>query len=1205
MIKKSILLVILSVCFSLISFAQTLTVTQSLQEMPNATVLNTYPTQFGSWLKPDLDDTFPYAVIRLGLEGTDSEIVKAKQMLNLNLGNQTPIVNVDRSAENELLFLIPKRTRSIVVTCGDGCERQSILDPNMRLESNHIYYARVHYVPSEDFDMLSMAQSRQLFQLYVSPHDALVQVDVDGRRELWPAMDGVASKMLNVGTYTYKVSSARYYPEEGSFTVSPHSKELQVQLRPRFGWLTIDGSTDIYGAYVFATDERTGSTTQLGTIPINRAELNPGSYTLIIQQNKYKDYSTSVAVYEAENTSIRPELEPNFAQVSLTTLEYADIYINGRKMGKGTWDGTLEYGDYAVETRMHNYQSAFTYFTISPTDGNVALPLNNPTPMYGTLIIDGSPIDAQLTVDEKQMGTTPLVINQILIGEHRVRINKDGFANFEQVVNVLENQDQVVTYTLAAGEGSTMNSNLQVPDNIEYEQFMVYDVPFKMVKVKGGTFIMGATAEQREDMSDNEIPIHQVTLSDYYIGQTEVTQALWQAVMGNNPSAFPSNSSNPIEMVSWEDCQTFISKLNKITGQQFRMPTEAEWEYAARGGNDTVSYTYAGDSILANVGWYNNNGVGSTHIVASKKPNQLGLYDMSGNVCEWCQDWYGMYTVNTQTNPTGPEEGTHRVYRGGSYYLDARYCRVSQRNYHTSTFSNFNIGLRLAMTNVLERKEIKKVETKTVSLLNQVDSANIFEVNGVSFAMVDVEGGDFLMGATDEQVSDALGGEYPVRQISLSDFAISQTEVTQELWKAVMGNNPSPDTTSLKRPVVNVSWDECQTFVRKLSHLTGENFRLPTEAQWEYAARGGKKTKQYKYAGAALADNVAWHFANSTNRVQLIAKKAPNELGLYDMSGNVREWCQDWFATYDGDMLLNPKGPTTGSYRVIRGGSVANHMRNVRISHRDGLAPKERHADLGLRIVKVKEEEVLATPVQPYIIPKHETTLRFDVKGVSFTMVKVASGSFIMGATPEHRDVANDWEKPMHYVTLPEYFIGQTEVTQELWKAVMDSVPATFQNDPTNPVEGVSWNDCQTFIKRLNALTGANFRLPTEAEWEYAARGGTEEKKDMYSGGSEVNDVAWYKENSIGSTHPVGLKKPNKLGLYDMSGNVWEWCQDWYGEYDAASQINPKGPEDSNTKRKVVRGGSWAYDSNLCRTSTRTGQHIDSKMGDIGLRLVL
>ena len=207
------------------------------------------------------------------------------------------------------------------------------------------------------------------------------------------------------------------------------------------------------------------------------------------------------------------------------------------------------------------------------------------------------------------------------------------------------------------------------------------DIYYKMIKVKGGTFKMGSY--ERKTDSD-EKPVHSVTLSDYYIGETEVTQDLWEAVMGSNPSK-NKGSRNPVENTSWHDCQKFIDKLNAKTGMSFRLPTEAEWEYAARGGNKSYGYRYSGSNSVGYVAWYDENAIEgaalpSSHEVGTKLPNELGIYDMSGNVSEWCADWKDVYPSSSETNPTGALSGTRRVVRGGSWDIGAVYSRVANRN---------------------------------------------------------------------------------------------------------------------------------------------------------------------------------------------------------------------------------------------------------------------------------------------------------------------------------------------------------------------------------------------------------------------------------------------------------------------------------------------------------------------------------------------
>ena len=227
----------------------------------------------------------------------------------------------------------------------------------------------------------------------------------------------------------------------------------------------------------------------------------------------------------------------------------------------------------------------------------------------------------------------------------------------------------------------------------------VNGVSFKMIAVKGGTFTMGATSEQGSDVYDDEEPTHMVTLSDYYIGETEVTQALWEAVMGSNPSYW-KGSNLPVECVSWEDCQEFISRLNSLTGENFSLPTEAEWEYAARGGNKSQGYKYSGSNVIDRVAWYDGNSGEKTHPVKQKQANELGIYDMTGNVEEWCSDWFGSYSSSSQTNPSGPSTGTRRVIRDGSWYDYASYCRVSYRASNYSSLQYVRLGLRLAMSSL-------------------------------------------------------------------------------------------------------------------------------------------------------------------------------------------------------------------------------------------------------------------------------------------------------------------------------------------------------------------------------------------------------------------------------------------------------------------------------------------------------------------------
>ncbi|WP_337810547.1 formylglycine-generating enzyme family protein [Prevotella sp.] len=327
-----------------------------------------------------------------------------------------------------------------------------------------------------------------------------------------------------------------------------------------------------------------------------------------------------------------------------------------------------------------------------------------------TLTIRYSPSIATVLVDNKMInGSNGVAQTTLPVGQHSYIVFCNGYESEEGMVKLKASAPSNLQITLTKEATATRNTVaqptvaqqpvVQAPvtngDNISIP---VKDgISIDMVRVEAGTFTMGATPEM-ENPWDGEKPTHQVTLTnDYYIGKYEVTQALWQAVMSNNPSYFKGDNL-PVEKVSWNDCQEFISKLNTITGKTFRLPTEAEWEYAARGGKKSKGYQYSGSNNLSDVAWYEDNSGNKTHAVGSKQANELGIYDMSGNVWEWCQDWYGKYSSSSQTNPTGANSGSNRVRRGGGWGGNAWICRSSYRYSYAPGFSNDSLGLRLVLS---------------------------------------------------------------------------------------------------------------------------------------------------------------------------------------------------------------------------------------------------------------------------------------------------------------------------------------------------------------------------------------------------------------------------------------------------------------------------------------------------------------------------
>ncbi len=504
--------------------------------------------------------------------------------------------------------------------------------------------------------------------------------------------------------------------------------------------------------------------------------------------------------------------------------------------------------------------------------------------------------------------------------------------------------------------------------------FTVNGVDFNMVNVRKGTFQMGATEEQ-ESADAKEKPVHQVTLSkDYYMGETEVTQALWKAVMGsdNNPSRFKGDHL-PVEMVSYNDIageNGFLAKLNEKTGKTFRLPTEAEWEFAARGGNHSKQTQYSGSAMVDDVAWYSGNCGSTTHAVATKKANELDLYDMSGNVAEWCSDYSGNYSSDAQTDPTGASYSSFRIIRGGQWTSNAWSCRTSVRATYTPTEASWYTGFRLAhsteddenkryITIVYRDGKETTLERSKVKSIRFLDpDVTPFTVDGFTFNMIKVKAGTFTMGATAEQGKHDADEE-PTHKVTLTkDYYIGETEVTQALWKAVMANSDNPDPSKYKGdqlPVECVSYNDIYNFLVVINRKTGKSFRLPTEAEWEFAARGGNLSQGYRYSGSNDVDEVAWHSGNCDSKTHEVATKKANELGIYDMSGNVWEWCDDWYGPYSSGAQTDPEGPegptTEIVWRVLRGGSYYVHYGQSRSSKRwYGTPGRIKVSSVGFRI---------------------------------------------------------------------------------------------------------------------------------------------------------------------------------------------------------------------------------------------------------------
>jgi formylglycine-generating enzyme required for sulfatase activity len=910
----------------------------------------------------------------------------------------------------------------------------------------------------------------------------------------------------------------------------------------------------------------------------------------------------------------------------------------------------------------------------------------------------------------------------------------------------------------------------------------------RMRWIKPGTFMMGSP-EGEEERYEDESPWHRVTLTKgFWMADTQVTQELWMAVSGRkNPSHF-EGGTNPVERVSWEDCEKWISKLCEHHAFfKISLPSEAQWEYVCRAGS-TTAYCFGDDpQELLKYSWFEENSKSKSYPVKQLLPNGWGLYDMHGNVWEWCRDWYGAYEKSTQLDPTGPTKGTSRVIRGGSWVSPARVPRSACRGGYRSGYRGYYLGFRIASSALGaepdERAMLPEAEPGTerassvqvrvrdtepvgdpreigfwksgkkpdwVSAFGKDDYGLWYEFQlpnrwsemqaksknrkgtepqgFVTQRMRWIKPGKFLMGS-DESTKGLFIVDEEQHEVTLTQgFWMADAPCTQGLWMGAGARENRSRFQGFSNPVERVSWEDCQAWLKGL----GEVFplmqpALPTEAQWEYACRAGS-TSVYCFGDSEEElKKYAWYDKNSRSKTHVVGAKLPNAWGLYDVHGNVWEWCQDWYGEFTKASVTDPVGPPKGTARVIRGGSWDDSARYLRSACRSRYDPGIWLHYLGFRLLS---SALGAEPSEGAMLPEAEPgterarigsaeldygflrSIDLDATGETtaedqfseievnaYTSIRVVSdqegyqfdrlekpdwavefghdsyglysvfevapeekgtpvrqkmrwippGRFLMGSA-EGRDYGRGNESPEHEVVLTRgYWMFDTPCTQGLWTSLMGGNPSYFV-DPERPVEQVSWEDASGFAQRLNGWFGKRnkkstskrvpswsellFRLPTEAEWEYACRAGT--KTDTYLGDLEIlgdanapllDRIGWYGGNSgrdydlkksisleldwlterqypdkVRGTQKVAGKVPNGWGLYDMLGNVWEWCEDWDGEYSADRATDPVGLGEGSIR--VIRGGSWDAPARYLRSACRFWYEPDDRRDFLGFRLL-
>ena len=430
------------------------------------------------------------------------------------------------------------------------------------------------------------------------------------------------------------------------------------------------------------------------------AMLAYGSHTYKVEAGGYISKSGSFTIGKGDMTPISVSLVSALATLSVSCPTPAvSLYVDKKSVGSLPWNGNLKEGMHLLEVRKDGYRSLQKTIQLAQQQ-KLDVAFDALSAIQGNLSVNFKPFGSDVYVDGVKVGQSPRVFNGVLVGNHNVEIRKSGYSTSRQTVMISEGQTASISGSLTSSTSSSSANTLSSSGSSLSGNALTIPVKngisIEMVKVEAGSFNMGATPEMQAPY-EVEKPVHRVTLTNnYYIGKYEVTQALWKIVMGSNPSGFKGDNL-PVEIVSWNKCQDFISKLNAMTGKRFRLPSEAEWEYAARGGNKSRGYQYSGSNTIGDVAWYYGNS-SSTHAVGTKQPNELGIYDMTGNVSEWCQDWYDSYSSSPQTNPTGAASGSSRVFRGGSWYFSARDCRTSYRDCITTDYRDGNLGLRLFLS---------------------------------------------------------------------------------------------------------------------------------------------------------------------------------------------------------------------------------------------------------------------------------------------------------------------------------------------------------------------------------------------------------------------------------------------------------------------------------------------------------------------------
>ena len=776
----------------------------------------------------------------------------------------------------------------LLVSAKDGSSNVLALDVSGLQKREKRTYEIVVQRLGEDIRPVSLKQ--QYVAIRVEPKSSIVTFD----GELLPVTDGTTSKLVPFGTYDYRVECANYHVQTGKVTVDDPDNTvwLNVSLKPNYGWIDVMGSS-AEGGSVYIDNQL------VGTAPYKSKEIKSGQHNVKVLKPHFNAFDQMVEVKDGQRTLVTPTLSANYARVKFLVGKNAEIWINGEMYGRGVVEDTFSAGMYNVETYLDGCRPQSQMLSITQEMKDTIITLATPQLITGTLRITSTPIGAEILIDGKPSGTTPVRISKIEVGEHNVALLLEGYEDYMTHVIVEEGEDAQVNAVLNVTRQE--ESPIEESENIK----MIKDEPSNPV-----------VADKEREAN----PPHQEDAAPAVANKgKESTKKKAEREQKKASSAPKTKQSNLKKyevtiMCNVPDADMYVDD-----------------HFVSRG--DGVVPLLEGEHVL--------------EAIAPNQKHFKGRFEVRGTMT---------YRVTMQEQLTYDVEITCNV-ENAKIYVDNRLVHISSDSIIPLSYGLHRIEVVADQHIPYEDMVDLESDTTLSFILKRGVSSEknlIITIGDVPFKMVYVKGGTYRMGSV------WSNDEQPIHKVELSNFYIGETEVTQALWRVVMADSPVKVAWSSSigigddYPAYRITYKDALAFIERLNHLTGKKFRLPTEAEWEYAARGGTKGDDFKYSGSNNLNEVGW----ALGRLSPVRKKYCNDLGIYDMSGNVWEWCSDWYSMnyYNVSPMRNPQGPSMGTQRVRRGGCWDNKESACRITHRDYLQPSNPSNFVGLRLVMEADE---------------------------------------------------------------------------------------------------------------------------------------------------------------------------------------------------------------------------------------------------------